>query len=122
MNIRPQEVTENVERSVRYKGSDGKMHSLASSMNENGAGEPIAASPATVQQPLIVDSRQSEITSDEVIAALQENRQVIYIIDDAKYTHYSRNISIYEGDDGFEIRVLTPGGTFKHSGTEIVIW
>ena len=29
MNIRPQEVTENGERSVRYKGSDGKMHGIA---------------------------------------------------------------------------------------------
>ena len=29
MNIRPQEVTENGERSVRYKGSDGKMHEVA---------------------------------------------------------------------------------------------
>ena len=29
MNIRPQEFTENGERSVRYKGSDGKMHGIA---------------------------------------------------------------------------------------------
>ena len=29
MNIRPQEVTENGERSVQYKGSDGKFHSVA---------------------------------------------------------------------------------------------
>ena len=29
MNIRPQEVTENGERSVRYKGSDGKLHNIA---------------------------------------------------------------------------------------------
>ncbi len=28
MNIRPQEVTEGGERSVRYKGSDGKMHAM----------------------------------------------------------------------------------------------
>ena len=31
MNIRPQEVTENGERSVQYKGSDGKFHSVAPS-------------------------------------------------------------------------------------------
>ena len=35
MNIRPQEVTENGERSVQYKGSDGKMHNVAS---DNGGG------------------------------------------------------------------------------------
>ena len=29
MNIRPQEITENGERSVRYKGSDGKMHGIS---------------------------------------------------------------------------------------------
>ena len=46
MNIRPQEVTENGERSVRYKGSDGKMHDIAA--GSSGAGEP-AASPATAQ-------------------------------------------------------------------------
>ena len=33
MNIRPQEVTENGERSVQYKGSDGKFHSVAPSHN-----------------------------------------------------------------------------------------
>ena len=33
MNIRPQEVTENGERSVQYKGSDGKMHGIAPAGN-----------------------------------------------------------------------------------------
>lgn len=33
MNIRPQEVTENGERSVQYKGSDGKMHNVAPGNN-----------------------------------------------------------------------------------------
>ena len=33
MNIRPQEVTENGERSVRYKGSDGKMHGISAGGN-----------------------------------------------------------------------------------------
>ena len=31
MNIRPQEITENGERSVQYKGSDGKFHNVAPS-------------------------------------------------------------------------------------------
>ena len=35
MNIRPQEVTENGERSVQYKGSDGKFHSVAPSGGGN---------------------------------------------------------------------------------------
>jgi hypothetical protein len=33
MNIRPQEVTENGERSLQYKGSDGKMHGIAPAGN-----------------------------------------------------------------------------------------
>ena len=33
MNIRPQEITENGERSVRYKGSDGKMHGISAGGN-----------------------------------------------------------------------------------------
>ena len=56
LNIKPQEVTTDGRTSVRYKGSDGKMHSLASSMNENGMGEPIAASPATVQSYAVADN------------------------------------------------------------------
>ena len=55
MNIKPQEVTTDGRTSVRYKGSDGKMHSLASSMNENGAGEP-AAGPATAQSYAVADN------------------------------------------------------------------
>ena len=56
LNIKPQEVTTDGRTSVRYKGSDGKMHSLASSANENGAGEPIAASPATVQSYAVANN------------------------------------------------------------------
>lgn len=33
MNIRPQEVTENGERSLQYKGSDGKMHGISAAGN-----------------------------------------------------------------------------------------
>ena len=118
LNIKPQEVTTDGRTSVRYKGSDGKMHSLASSANENGAGEP-AASPATVQEPLVIDTRQSvSVTSDEVIAALRGNRQVIYIIEEAKYTFYSRTICIY--DDGEpEVWVYTISAVYKHKGTNV---
>ena len=119
LNIKPQEVTTDGRTSVRYKGSDGKMHSLASSANENGVGEPVATSPATVQEPLVIDTReQVSVTSDEVIAALNENRQVIYIIEEAKYTFYSRTICIY--DDGEpEVWVYTISAVYKHKGTNV---
>ena len=35
MNIKPQEVTENGERTVRYKGSDGKFHNIAAGSQQN---------------------------------------------------------------------------------------
>ena len=35
MNIKPQEVTENGERSVRYKGSDGKFHNIVAGSQQN---------------------------------------------------------------------------------------
>ena len=37
MNIRPQEVTAGGERSVRYKGSDGKMHDFSAKLPQNAA-------------------------------------------------------------------------------------
>ena len=42
MNIRPQEVTENGERSVQYKGSDGKMHGIAPAGNGGGNAQSFA--------------------------------------------------------------------------------
>ena len=47
MNIRPQEVTVGGERSVQYKGSDGKMHEGASA----GGGGGSAPSPAIENNP-----------------------------------------------------------------------
>ena len=47
MNIRPQEVTVGGERSVQYKGSDGKMHEVASA----GGGGGSAPSPAIENNP-----------------------------------------------------------------------
>ena len=47
LNIRPQEVVDNGQRSVCYKGSDGKMHDIAA-----GNGEPDSGN--TAQEPLIL--------------------------------------------------------------------
>lgn len=47
MNIRPQEVVTDGERSVQYKGSDGKMHEVASA----GGGGGSAPSPAIENNP-----------------------------------------------------------------------
>ena len=39
INIQPQEVTEGGERSVRYKGSDGKMHGISASDSGGGTAQ-----------------------------------------------------------------------------------
>lgn len=90
MNIRPQEVTENGERSVQYKGSDGKMHNVAS---ENGGGTAQSKSYAVVNNPdafeivatgeylhgtatykaLTCDESQNEIAVSDFIALLLAN-------------------------------------------------
>ena len=82
LNIKAQEIVTDGRRSVRYRGSDGKMHDLASS--ENGSAEPgPAESPATAQlAPLIVHvdetSQYADVSTDEVIEAIDSGRQVIY--------------------------------------------
>ena len=48
MNIRPQEVTVGGERSVQYKGSDGKFHDLAATAGGGGGSAP---SPAIENNP-----------------------------------------------------------------------
>ena len=73
MNIRPQEVTENGERSVRYKGSDGKFHDVA----PDGGG--------TAQEPLIIRFEHNlasnivDVSAQEVLEALLAGRRVVYI-------------------------------------------
>lgn len=51
MNIRPQEVVTDGERSVQYKGSDGKMHEVASA----GGGGGSAPSPAIENNPHVYE-------------------------------------------------------------------
>lgn len=134
LNIKPQEVTTDGRTSVRYKGSDGKMHSLASSANENGAGEPIAASPATVQEPLIIEFTHNfatnivETTSEQVLEALLAGRRVVYIghIANAN-THIIINGTYYvtqpEGET-VQIKAIGEQGSFGynmvHAGNNIM--
>ena len=47
MNIRLQEVTVDGERSVQYKGSDGKMHNIAAGNGESDGG-------STAQEPIFI--------------------------------------------------------------------
>lgn len=71
MNIRPQEVTENGERSVRYKGSDGKQHPIGAA-----AGDQPLIIQATLNQGNM--SLASEATYEEISQAI-DNRRIIIV-------------------------------------------
>ena len=64
MNIKPQEVTDNGERSVRYKGSDGKYHNIAAGSQQN------SPSPQQEQSLAVGEVNENVITLNE----LQEDR------------------------------------------------
>ena len=71
MNIRPQEVTENGERTVRYKGSDGKFHNIAA--GSQGSQHGTTQTDAQTEQSVVVGSVAIEndkptITVDELLA------------------------------------------------------
>ena len=96
MNIRPQEVTENGERSLQYKGSDGKMHGISAA--GNGGDTAQSKSYAIVNNPdayLIVpgteytyngqllykavtcDDAQTEISASELAEILKNEETAI---------------------------------------------
>ena len=71
INIRPQEVTEGGERSVRYKGSDGKQHPIVA----GGGDQPLIVQ-ATLNQGNM--SLASEATYEEISQAI-DNRRIIIV-------------------------------------------
>ena len=71
MNIKPQEVTENGERTVRYKGSDGKFHNIAA--GSQGSQQGSTPTDAQTEQSVVVgnvtiENDKPTITVDELIA------------------------------------------------------
>ena len=107
LNIRPQEVTENGERSVRYKGSDGKMHDIAA--GSGGAGEP-AASPATAQSNIVLEYNFADdgktITAEELVAIIQgimSGKSLVCITDNNWGTQNERRIAFLNRVRGFEV-------------------
>ena len=71
MNIKPQEVTENGERTVRYKGSDGKFHNIAA--GSQGSQQGSTPTDAQTEQSVVVGSvtivnDKPTITVDELLA------------------------------------------------------
>ena len=76
MNIRPQEVTENGERSVQYKGSDGKFHNVApSGGNGSTAQDNVFVIQEGINQPVkkLIGYEEVDSSIDELHEALYNN-------------------------------------------------
>ncbi len=125
MNIRPQEVTVGGERSVQYKGSDGKMHDIAA-----GSGE---AEGGNAQEPLIIRFEHNfatnivDVSAQEVFEALLAGRRVVYIGRNPGNDNYivdSGKFHIIQNDSaGLTIKSFGPHGDFGdqmfHCGNSI---
>ena len=98
MNIRPQEVTENGERSVQYKGSDGKFHSVAPSGGGN------AQSNIVLEYHFADDGKV--VTAEELVAIIQgimSGKSLICITDNNWGSQNERRIAFLTRLKGFEI-------------------
>ncbi len=78
MNIRPQEVTEGGERSVQYKGSDGKQHSFA----ESGKQQPMVIQTDLNQQTMRLTT---DTTYAEIRQAMDACRLIVVVINGMGY-------------------------------------
>ena len=110
MNIRPQEVTENGERSVQYKGSDGKFHSVAPS---NGGG---SSAPSNIVLEVNFADDGKAFTADELTAMITEimaGKSLVCISDNNWGTQNERRIATLARVRGFEMAdgVITIGNT-----------
>ena len=110
MNIRPQEVTENGERSVRYKGSDGKFHSVAP---DNGGG---STAPSNIVLEVNFADDGKVVTAEELVAIIQgimSGKSLVCITDNNWGSQNERRIAFLTRLKGFEIvdGVITIGNT-----------
>ena len=104
MNIRPQEVTVDGERSVRYKGSDGKMHDLAAGNGEADGGGTAQSGNIVIEVNFADDGKT--YTAEELIAivtAIMSGRGLVCISDNNWGTANERRIAFVTRIDGFEV-------------------
>ena len=102
LNIKAQEIVTDGRRSVRYRGSDGKMHDLASSENGSSESGPVE-SPATAQS-LQFDIRQ-KITSDSYTSNQLSNMT---------YTDFELKYRGKTAFQNFKINVMQNGYTSRN--------
>ena len=113
LNIKAQEIVTDGRRSVRYRGSDGKMHDLASSENGSSESGPVE-SPATAQS-LQFDIRQ-KITSDSYTSNQLSN--MTYTDFELKYRGKTafQNFKINVMQNGYTSRNKIYGGNGESGG------
>ena len=100
MNIRPQEVTENGERSVQYKGSDGKFHSVAPSSGGGGS------APSNIVLEVNFADDGKAFTADElveIITGLLAGKSLVCITNNNWGSQNERRIAFLTRLKGFEI-------------------
>ena len=99
MNIRPQEVTENGERSVQYKGSDGKFHSVAPSVGGANA-------PSNIVLECHFADDGKVVTAEELVAIIQgimSGKSLVCVTDNNWGSQNERRIAFLTRLKGFEI-------------------
>ena len=99
MNIRPQEVTENGERSVQYKGSDGKFHNVAPSGGGN-------TTPSNIVLEYHFADDGKVVTAEELVAIIQgimSGKSLVCITDNNWGSQNERRIAFLTRLKGFEI-------------------
>lgn len=122
MNIRPQEVTEGGERSVRYKGSDGQFHDVASS---NGGGDNTAQEPLFLECDYVIDrgaimfTDGNNYTIPEIIEMIKSGKKVFL-----KYASAVMTIASYDESKSvicFFDCFLT-GQSMEQCQQRVIIW
>ena len=116
MNIRPQEFTDGGERSVRYKGSDGKMHDISAGSGGSDGGSTAQSGNIVLEVNFADDGKT--FNADELIAiitGLLAGRGLICISDNNWGTQNERRIAYLTRVNGFEIvdENITIGNTLK---------
>ena len=104
MNIRPQEVTENGERSVRYKGSDGKMHDIAAGNGESDGGS--TAQSGNIVLEIMYGDDNRIFTTEQLVALVSEvlgGKNIVCISNNNWGTANERRIAFVTRIDGFDV-------------------
>ena len=104
MNIRPQEVTQNGERSVQYKGSDGKFHDLAAPAEGSDSGS--TAQSGNIVMEIMFGNENRIFTAEELVTLVSQvlaGKNIVCISNNNWGTNNERRIAFVTRIKGFEV-------------------